>query len=351
MNPQITVIMPLYNAERFIKQSLNSVLEQSFGDYELIVVDDCSTDRSVEIVEGMTDLFDGRLRLIKRESNSGGSALPRNVGLRLARGKYIAFLDDDDLYTRTALEEMYSTAESTSADVVHADKFFMLKEGSKAIKTSWAAGPYVEKPEVINDVGARIKLFAERKLYWHVWSKVFRRDFLAEHCLDFPPLKIADDMMFCFYCLSLAKNYVRVPNVVNIYRVRKDSASQSASSEEERLCRLTRIMIEGTRELDRFMNGEKFFVEHGEFKHMAINFFLQYHIVQTVGLCVKRPPHAVEELLYRELSDEMGANAELLSSLLNMVNVRQAQLLSADKTVRRLQLQLADLKKQLNAVD
>ena len=135
--PLITVIIPMYNAERFIKQSLESVRNQTLKDFEVIVVDDRSTDRSIELVEDMSAQFDGRLKLIKREINSGGSAIPRNVGLRLAHGKYIAFLDNDDLYTKTALEEMYSTAESANADVVHAENFFLLKEGTKLLKTSW----------------------------------------------------------------------------------------------------------------------------------------------------------------------------------------------------------------------
>ena len=339
--PLITVIIPMYNAERFIKQSLESVRNQTLKDFEVIVVDDRSTDRSIELVEDMSAQFDGRLKLIKREINSGGSAIPRNVGLRLAHGKYIAFLDNDDLYTKTALEEMYSTAESANADVVHAENFFLLKEGTKLLKTSWEAAPYVDKPEVITgDIGERVKLFAQRRLYWHVWSKLFRRDFLAEHCLEFPPLKIADDMMFCFYCLSLAKNYVRVPNVFNIYRLRKDSASQNSSSEEEFLCRLVRIMIEGTRTLNEFMNGTKFFIEHSEFKHTAINFFLLYHINQTVGLCAKRPPHVVEDILYRELADVTGDNAELISALISLVNVQQAQLLQNDKMIRELRARI-----------
>ena len=336
MTPMITVIIPLYNAERFIRQSLNSVLNQTLTDFEVIAVDDCSTDRSIEIVEGMSAQFNGRLKLIKREINSGGSAVPRNVGLRIAHGKYIMFLDNDDLYTRTALEEMYSTAESTNADVVHAEKFFLLKGEDKLVTTSWERKPYVDEPTVItDDIGERVKLFAQRRLYWHVWSKMFRRDFIAEHCLEFPPMKIADDMMFCFYCLSLAKRYVRVPNVFNIYRLRKDSASQNASSEEEMLCRLVRIMVEGTRTLDEFMSGTKFFIEHSEFKHLAIKFFLQYHIMQTVGLCAKKPPHIIEDLLHRELSDVSGGNVGLISALFGMVNAQQAKLFRASDAIRK----------------
>ena len=102
-NPAISVIIPMYNVERYVGECLDSVLLQTFQDFEVIVVDDCSTDNSVEVVNSYVPKFDGRLRLISMEKNTGGGGKPRNRGIELACGEYVQFLDADDfmwsLYT------------------------------------------------------------------------------------------------------------------------------------------------------------------------------------------------------------------------------------------------------------
>ena len=102
--PAVSVIIPLYNAERYISECLDSVLNQTFDNYEVIVVDDCSTDNSVAIVESYAEKFGGRLILSRMDKNSGSGGLPRNKGIMLSRGEYIQFLDADDMLTNTALE-------------------------------------------------------------------------------------------------------------------------------------------------------------------------------------------------------------------------------------------------------
>lgn len=95
--PRVSVVMPAYNAARFIGESVNSVICQSVTDWELVVVDDCSTDDTREIVKALCDK-DSRIRLIELERNFGGPAGPRNVGIKEAKAKLIAFLDSDDIW-------------------------------------------------------------------------------------------------------------------------------------------------------------------------------------------------------------------------------------------------------------
>lgn len=94
--PLVSIVMPVFNAERFLEESLASVLAQSFFDWELIAIDDCSTDRSASILDS-TAKQDGRVRLFKSAMNSGPGA-SRNIGLQAATGKYLAFLDSDDTW-------------------------------------------------------------------------------------------------------------------------------------------------------------------------------------------------------------------------------------------------------------
>ena len=102
MNDLVSVIMPSYNTGRFIKETIESVLAQSYPTWELIIVDDCSTDNTDEVVNQY--LVDERIRYIKNDTNSG-AAVSRNRALREAKGKWIAFLDSDDLWEADKLQK------------------------------------------------------------------------------------------------------------------------------------------------------------------------------------------------------------------------------------------------------
>lgn len=100
----ISIVVPVYNAAPFIENTIQMVLQQTYKDYELILVDDCSKDQSVSVIESLLEkLNDARLRLIKKEHNEGAAAA-RNTGVDAAKGRYIAFLDADDVWLPTRLE-------------------------------------------------------------------------------------------------------------------------------------------------------------------------------------------------------------------------------------------------------
>lgn len=101
MNELVSIIMPSYNTAKFIKETVDSVLSQTYTNWELIIVDDCSTDNTDEIV---SQFEDGRIKYIKNEKNSG-AAVSRNRALREAKGKWIAFLDSDDLWEKDKLSK------------------------------------------------------------------------------------------------------------------------------------------------------------------------------------------------------------------------------------------------------
>jgi glycosyltransferase involved in cell wall biosynthesis len=107
-NPKVSVIMPVYNAGEYVATAIESILKQSFGDFELLVVDDGSTDRSAEVVAGYSD---PRLRRVENERNLGIAAT-RNRSIELARGRYIAWLDADDMSARRRLEKQVCLFES-----------------------------------------------------------------------------------------------------------------------------------------------------------------------------------------------------------------------------------------------
>ena len=187
----------MYNAEKYIRDCLDSLLAQTLKNFEVIVVDDCSTDSSPAIVESYTEKFGGRLKLAHMKKNTGSGGFPRNKGIELSRGEYIFFMDADDLVTPTALEELYTQAKKYDADVVHCEKFYMVpdeftyhSEFRKHLKPwNYSTGEKVliTEPLVLeNNFEERIKnFFYPRKLDWAIWNHFIRRDFIADNEIRF----------------------------------------------------------------------------------------------------------------------------------------------------------------------
>lgn len=119
-SPQVSVIIPFFNRERFLLQSIESILSQSFEDWELLLVDDGSTDSSSSIAAAYVDKYPTKIFLFSHEGKQNlGASKSRNLGITNARGKYITFLDSDDIFYPTALEqELAAFAKSPEADVV-----------------------------------------------------------------------------------------------------------------------------------------------------------------------------------------------------------------------------------------
>ena len=126
----ISVVMPNYNGHRFVEQAINSVLNQTYQNFELIVVDDCSNDDSLSLIEHKAQ-SDNRIRVIALEHNVG-VANARNVGIKEAKGEYIALLDNDDLWTEDKLERQLALAQK-GANIVYCSYDF-IDEQNNSIK-------------------------------------------------------------------------------------------------------------------------------------------------------------------------------------------------------------------------
>ncbi len=144
----VSVIMPSYNTAKFIKETVDSVINQTYQNFEIIIVDDCSTDNTDEVIAGIKD---ERIKYIKNEKNSG-AAVSRNRALREAKGKWIAFLDSDDVWLPQKLEKQIS---------------FMKQNGYKFSYTE-----YTEVDEESNPTGVRVtgpKKITKTGMYNYCW--------------------------------------------------------------------------------------------------------------------------------------------------------------------------------------
>ena len=306
--PKISVIIPLYNAEKFIRECLISVLASKFKDYEVIVVDDCSTDNSLAEVKKFLPHFDGRLKIFSTEKNSGGPGVPRNVGIKNSSGKYVTFIDNDDVILPDALENFFTVAEFYNAEVVCAEKIFIVKGTAKISNENLEVLSPVKVEELVDaptlesaDITERIRRDMAGKIFILPWGKLCRRDFLLENKIFFPQMKSTEDIIFCFKCLCLAKNYVRIPHVTNIHRMIRGSAGLG----------LFNTPVEGVRPwLDSLTKNisalDDFTRELGlepNLRHEVLSHYIRLHFGMIKNLFRGAPPHAVQKIFFDELQN------------------------------------------------
>ena len=213
--PVISVIIAMYNAERYIGDALNSLLAQTFQNFEVIIVDDCSTDSSCAVVESFVERFGGQLTLAHMEENSGQGSFPRNRGLMLSCGEYVYFMDNDDLVTKTALEEMYTLAKKFDADVVYLDGRYIAADDLKTVTPAdypMAVSAPTFEPDALPE---RIRRIAQGRYNMPPWNKFVRRRLLVENKISFPPCRPSEDDIWTFGLIFYAKNFLCVPNKIS----------------------------------------------------------------------------------------------------------------------------------------
>ena len=173
--PMVSIIVPVYNAEAVLKRCVDSVLEQEYQDFELILVDDGSKDGSPKILDEYA-AADSRVRVIHQQ-NSGVSAT-RNNALDAARGTYIQFLDADDWITRDATKLFVRSAEENQADMVISDFYRVVGDHSSR------KGDILDGPVISREAYAEWMMKNPADYYYGVlWNKLFRRDLLEKHHL------------------------------------------------------------------------------------------------------------------------------------------------------------------------
>ena len=126
----ISIITPAYNAEKYISETIDSVLKQTYVNWELIIIDDCSTDSTSEIVQNYQKK-DDRIKYYRLANNSGAAATPRNKGIEISRGEYIAFLDSDDLWLAEKLEKQIESLKLTNTDLIYTYTAYLLPNKDK----------------------------------------------------------------------------------------------------------------------------------------------------------------------------------------------------------------------------
>lgn len=224
MAEKITVIVPVYNVENYVREALDSVINQTYQNLEIIVIDDESKDSSGKICDEYAKK-DSRITVV-HQKNKGLSGA-RNTGLDLATGKYIMFLDSDDKFELDACENFYNEMEKTNADYVVGNYIYIDDDGTKWEKPVFDQEKYKEFKLSIEDYKNSFFIMNST-----VWNKIFRKSFLDELKIKFVERVPAEDAIFTTYCFIKSSNVYYMPKIMYNYRMRyTDSISNSCSKD------------------------------------------------------------------------------------------------------------------------
>jgi glycosyltransferase involved in cell wall biosynthesis len=207
---KISVVMPVYNAEQFIKRAIDSVYKQTFKDVEIVCVDDGSTDNSVQILEELKKQNDA-INIIQQENSGSGKA--RNNGIDNAEGEYVAFLDADDIFVdEDALEKMYNYGAKNNADMIGGNLLRVNNDDELEENFNYASGNYMffsDESEVQpEDYG----------IPWAFYKNIFKTSFLNENNIRFPDLLRGQDPVFLSEILTkIDKIYAVNTNLYGYY--------------------------------------------------------------------------------------------------------------------------------------
>lgn len=216
MGCKVSVIVPVYNAEKYLRRCLESLCHQTLADIEIICVDDCSTDRSLEILREYAARY-LKLRVHACEKN-GGESVARNCGLRLAQGEYLGFVDNDDEVDLDFFRQLYEKASSENLDIVRGEVREVQYDG-----------------KILAD--AATDLIARNGKEWfvnHWWTAIYRHELIKTNNITLPEgCPLGGDILFQNKAVLSAKTFGQVRGIYYTYHRREDSGDSKVLSAEK----------------------------------------------------------------------------------------------------------------------
>ncbi|MBE5930107.1 MAG: glycosyltransferase [Lachnospiraceae bacterium] len=197
---KVSIIVPVYNSQVYLKECADSLVNQTLEDIEIIFVNDGSTDGSLEILEDYKQRYPEKV-VVKSKEN-GGQATARNWGIELAKGEYIGFVDSDDSVDCTMFRKLYETAKKTGSDFAECEYMYLRvdSEGNKKEIVSYGN---------VRDYKSKSEMFIDPLV--SPWNKIFKADILKQNIIRFPEGVIYEDTAFFIKSIPYIKKTCFVP--------------------------------------------------------------------------------------------------------------------------------------------
>lgn len=220
---KISVIIPVFNVEKYLTKCLESIVNQTFKDIEIICIDDGSTDNSLKILNDYAQK-DNRIKVISKPN--GGLFSARHIGIETAKGEYILFVDSDDWIDTTLIEKAYKKITETNTDVVIFGAYTVKNNSSSNGMYSVNKIPKKFKNKILTLDDYKNNIF---KFCPTAWSKLYRKDFIAVNNIRFQEIKQGEDQLFYIHTMLKAKSiYILDENLYYYVKNREGSLTNNS---------------------------------------------------------------------------------------------------------------------------
>ena len=279
--PAVSVIMPCYNTEKYLKKTMDSLFAQTFKDYEVIMVDDGSTDSTPGLLDAYGRDHPDNIQVFHKEN--GGQSTARNLALDHARGEYILFWDSDDYAEVDYLDRLVTAARQNNSEMVLSGSHYIDEDGFVIENLNYPVDKYPDYPL--------------RRLSPH--GKLYRKDFLDRHNIRFVPGKLYEDNPFNFLALFLCKNQVILPYSGHYQVVHRGSSMSLAVTSDK-------VPYDAIREALDYMNAHRDEINDPVIFEFTVLSFLTYFIFLGNREHMQTALHKYKGCKYdRKLIDEL----------------------------------------------
>lgn len=259
MDKLVSIIVPVYNVEKYLNVCIKSIVNQTYTNLEIILVDDGSKDKSGQLCEKWKSA-DQRIQVIHKEN--AGLGFARNSGLDIATGDYVMYIDSDDYISKNMVQKLLDTAEITGSDTVFCGLVRVMEDGRMIPMPAYYENKSFKGNEIIDDVllemvGSKPECSNDANLFMSVWHAIYSRKIIEKYSIRFPSERIVmcEDIMYHIDYLRRASCVTYIKDPLYYYRVNPKSLSQVY--DESRFKRQKELSIEIKSSLSKFVNAEK----------------------------------------------------------------------------------------------
>ena len=223
---KVSIIIPIYNVASYIRRCLLSVLNQTYKDLEVIIINDQTRDNSIEIIQETLKECPPAfpVKILNHTKNKGLSAA-RNTGIINSTGEYLYFLDSDDEITQECIETLVNTFKTENPEIIIGD---YLVQGSND-----SYPPLRLNTSVLKKEAHIFKAYGKGKIYVMAWNKLVQREFILKYSLFFKEGVIHEDCLWSFQCICHAKTIAIIKQVTYLYKIRKGSITTLIAQKKE----------------------------------------------------------------------------------------------------------------------
>lgn len=251
--PKVSILVPIYNVEKYLEECLDSLVAQTLNEIEIICLNDGSTDKSLEIIKTYAK-SDDRIIIVDKENSGYGDSM--NKGLKKATGEYIGIVESDDFIELDAFEKMYNLAKNYDADVVRSN-YFHYKNGKNT------RYEYID----VRDIGRLINPISRNWIFYQapaIWSAIYKNDFIKEKKINFlsTPGASYQDTGFNFKVLASTNRVIFTDEAFLHYRLDNDASSVNNPGKVYNVCK-------EYAEIERYLRANDLYDEYAEIMQMA----------------------------------------------------------------------------------